>query len=144
VVARHPHPSELASCLRDDLRKAGCTRAELYVDDPIRANIVYHDLRGTAATWMAIRQDLAGDIKERLGHGDPHSTQLYIKRGRLLARAFGGQVFPRLPPWLLVPNLPAKHARKHAARWEIPQISEENCCDPNGVENASQRERPSI
>jgi integrase len=96
VIARHPHRSELASCLRDDLRKAGCTRAELYIDDAIRANIVYHDLRGTAATWMAIRGESAGDIQERLGHGDPQSTQLYIRRGRQLARAFGGQVFPEI------------------------------------------------
>jgi hypothetical protein len=100
VIARHPHPSELASCLREDLKEAGCERADLFANDRMRIHLRYHDLRGTAASWMAMRGDSETDIMERLGHWSFSTSLGYIRRGRQLARAFG-DVFPPVPECLL-------------------------------------------
>ena len=62
----------------------------------MRINIRYHDLRGTAATWMTMRGDSDTDIMERCGHQQFQMTLGYIRKGRQLARAFG-DVFPTLP-----------------------------------------------
>jgi hypothetical protein len=66
----------------------------------MRIHVRYHDLRGSAATWMAMRGDADTDIMERLGHRSFTTSLGYIRRGCQLARAFG-DVFPPLPECLL-------------------------------------------
>ena len=85
------------------LPAAGCERAELYADDEMRAPIVFHNLRDTCLTHMAVRGDDPLRIQWRGGHTDFKTTQGYIAQGRNLAPAFG-QAFPPLPPGLLGPS----------------------------------------
>lgn len=91
----------LARLLRQHLRVAGITRADLYADDEGRRPLTYHDLRATGITWQAMRGDAPTDIMERVGHTQITTTQGYMRRGRLMARARGERPFPPLPDCLL-------------------------------------------
>ena len=49
----------LARQLRNDLKLAGVTRKELFVEgDPTRKAMTFYDLRATGITWMALRRDI--------------------------------------------------------------------------------------
>ena len=52
-----PRFTHLAEGLREDLMKAGVTRASLHVRRPGSQPIRFHDLRATGITYMAIRGD---------------------------------------------------------------------------------------
>lgn len=93
--------ADLSSRLRRHLRIAGCQREALYAADATRRPLTFHDLRATGITWMALRGDSIGDIQERVGHLQILTTQAYMRRGRLLARARGERAFPPLPQALL-------------------------------------------
>src|SRR5262249_31950037 len=69
-VVDMPPACDLSPRLRQYLRWAGITRAELFVDDATRKNITFHDLRATGITWMAIRGDEPLKIMQRAGHED--------------------------------------------------------------------------
>lgn len=92
---------ELSATLRAHLRRSGCARADLYADDDGRRPLTFHDLRATGITWLAMRGESGPNIMERVGHLHLTTTERYIRRGRLLARASGERVFPPLPPGLL-------------------------------------------
>ncbi|HKY40743.1 MAG TPA: tyrosine-type recombinase/integrase [Polyangiaceae bacterium] len=96
-----PQRQNLARMLRQHLRWAGCKRADLYASDDARRPLTYHDLRATGITWQAMRGDAPTDIMERVGHTQITTTQGYMRRGRLMARARGERPFPALPKCLL-------------------------------------------
>ena len=91
-----------ATLLRDDLREAGCTREALYADDEMRAPIVFHNLRDTCLTHMAVRRDPPQDIQWRAGHSTPAMTERYIAEARFAAGLNFGTPFPALPADVLV------------------------------------------
>ena len=64
--------------------------------DAHRRHIVFHDLRATGITWMAVRGDEPLRIKQRAGHQSFSTTEGYIHEAENLARGFG-EPFPPLP-----------------------------------------------
>jgi integrase len=88
-LLRMPPDEDRARLLRKHLRVAGCTREDLEADDAMRAPIVFHNLRDTCLTWMAVRGDDPLRIQWRAGHTDFKMTEHYIKEGRRLAPGFG-------------------------------------------------------
>jgi integrase len=99
-----PPPEDRAELLRKDLRTVGVTREALFVEhDPIRRSIVFHDLRDTGLTHMAVRGDSPIVIQWAGGHTDFKTTQGYIDRGRVEARRIGAPL-PPLPPDLVPPT----------------------------------------
>lgn len=94
-----PHDTALADVLREALRKAGVTRAELFASSKTRKQITWYDLRATGVTWRAIRGDNPIAIMHQAGHADFKTTQLYIREAEAVGASFG-PVFPPLPPEL--------------------------------------------
>lgn len=86
----------MARSLRLYLKKAGVHRAELHHGSATRKHLVFHDLRATGITWMAIRGDDHLKIMQRVGHEDFQTTQGYIRTAEELRQGFG-EVFPPLP-----------------------------------------------
>lgn len=96
-----PPPEDRAELLREDLGKVGITRAALFIQhDPLQRAIVFHDLRDTGLTHMAVRGDNALSIMWAAGHTDFDTTQGYISRGQVWARRIGAPL-PPLPPEVL-------------------------------------------
>ena len=86
-----------AELLRDDLKTAKVDRDDLFVEgDDARSRIVFHTLRDTGLTWMAVRGDDPLKIQWRGGHTDFETTQGYIAQAKHLAAGFGTP-FPPLP-----------------------------------------------
>lgn len=75
------------------------------VVDTTRA-IVFHDLRGTDCTWMAVRGDDALKSKQRAGHQDLKTTEGYIATAEASRDGFGEPI----------PALPASLAPAHDER----------------------------
>jgi hypothetical protein len=75
------------------------TRSELHKPTSTRAPITCHDLRGTGATWMAVRRDDPLKIKRRCGHTTFATTEIYIRDAEAVREGFG-DVFPSLPECL--------------------------------------------
>lgn len=92
-----PVMSHLAENLRADLLKAGVDRAALHVPRKGARVMRFHDLRATGITYLAIRGDTDNQIRERAGHTDFKTTQIYIRRGHLAAGAVIGDPFAPLP-----------------------------------------------
>lgn len=88
-----------ATELREHLRTAGVTRADLFETDETRKNVTFHDLRATTLTWMAIRGDDPLKIRARAGHSDLQTTEGYIRTAGEIEGAIG-EVFGPLPPSL--------------------------------------------
>jgi integrase len=98
-----PPPEDRAELLRKDLRTVGVTREALFIEhDPLRRSIVFHDLRDTGLTHMAVRGDSPTVIQWRAGHTDYKMTQSYVERGRTEARRIGTPL-PPLPVEVLAP-----------------------------------------
>jgi integrase len=92
----------LARQLRNDLKLAGVTRKELFVEgDPTRKAMTFYDLRATGITWMALRGDNPLTIKQRAGHRRFETTEGYIREAENLRAANPGAPFPELPACLL-------------------------------------------
>jgi integrase len=100
VFPDFPRHRGLAEGLRDYLRAAGVTRAELFISDKTRINIRFHDLRASTVTWMAVRGDTAERIIQRVGHEDWPTMKKYMRTAEALVEGFG-EVFPPLPFELL-------------------------------------------
>jgi integrase len=109
-VVQMPRARDLAETLRDYLKLAGVTRAELFTSDATRINLRFHDLRASTVTWMAIRGDGAERIWQRVGHEDWATMRKYLRTAEALATGFG-TVFPRLPAALLKAESGAGPAR---------------------------------
>jgi len=100
-----PPLCDLSDRLRQYLRWAGVTRAELFVNDATRKWITFHDLRATGITWMAIRGDEAMKVMHRAGHEDIKTTMIYVREAEPLD-FMREDVFPPLPEELLVSGPP--------------------------------------
>jgi integrase len=84
--------------LREDLLTAGVDRPALHKKNRkgVRA-LRFHDLRATGITYMAMRGDTDNMIRERAGHSDFKTTQIYIRRGHQALGASIGDPFAPLP-----------------------------------------------
>lgn len=99
---RMPPDEDRAELLRAHLAKAGVTRAALTADDDLHKPITFHDLRGTYATWAAVRGDDPLRIKQRCGHASFQTTEGYIRAAEVLRAGAGfGVPFPALPAELI-------------------------------------------
>jgi hypothetical protein len=101
--------------------------------------MVFHCLRDSGLTHMAVRGDSPIVIQWRGGHTDSKTTQGYIDRGRVEARRIG-EALPPLPPELIEASDPAPQLTPqgfarfcHMAK-PPPQTHEKSSvfCDPNG------------
>lgn len=93
-----PPMEDRAELLRRDLRTVGVTRDALHIEgDPRRRAIVFHDLRDTGLTHMAVRGDDPVRIQWTAGHTDFKTTEGYLSRGRVEGRRIGVPL-PPLPP----------------------------------------------
>ncbi|CAN98940.1 hypothetical protein predicted by Glimmer/Critica [Sorangium cellulosum So ce56] len=90
----------MAVRLRRYLAFAGVTRPELFADDATRKPIMFHDLRATGVTWMAIRSDDPLRIMGQAGHVAFSTTQRYVQEAEQLAGRFEA-VVPPLPATVL-------------------------------------------
>ena len=95
-----PDDEDRAIKLRQHIFVARLGRAELLTSDAHRKHIVFHDLRATGITWMAVRGDDPLRIKQRAGHRSFSTTEGYIREAENLREGFGTP-FPSLPAELL-------------------------------------------
>ena len=110
-LLRMPMPEDRAELLRKDLRTVGVTREALHIEcNPRERAIVFHDLRDTGLTHMAVRGDSPVVIQWAGGHTDFKTTQGYIARGQVEARRIGAPL-PPLPPGLFEPSDPRAEPR---------------------------------
>jgi integrase len=100
LVVNLPSERALARGLRRWLWKANVRRSELHLSTGSSRSIVFHDLRATGATWMAVRGDEAMKIMQRCGHENIDTTMGYVRTAEAVREGFGG-VFPPLPDVLL-------------------------------------------
>ncbi len=93
-----PPPEDRAELLRKDLWTVGVRRDALHIEhDSLQRAIVFHDLRDTGLTHMAVRGDTPIAIQWAGGHTDFKTSQGYIARGQVEARRIG-EPLPPLPP----------------------------------------------
>ena len=98
-LLRMPPPEDRAELLRRDLVVVGITRKALHESDELERMLVFHDLRDTGLTHMAVRADAPLLIQWNGGHADLNTTQGYIDRGRVERQRIG-EPLPPLPPEL--------------------------------------------
>lgn len=96
VLYDRPALNEFAGSLREYLEKAGCMRAEIHEDTETTKNLVFHDLRATYATWLALAGVDAWEMKDRIGHSNLSTTERYVRNAKLF-RGRVGDPFPALP-----------------------------------------------
>jgi hypothetical protein len=100
LVCDLPSERALARGLRRWLWRAEVRRAELHKPTRSSRSSVFHDLRATGATWMAVRGDEAMKIMQRCGHENIETTMGYMRTAEAVRDGFG-EVFPPLPDALL-------------------------------------------
>lgn len=96
VVESMPPECDLSKRLRDYLKRAGVTRAELFANDATRKQVTFYDLRASGITWMALRGDEPLRIMQRAGHAEFTTTMGYVREAETLGRT--ETPFPELPP----------------------------------------------
>lgn len=94
-LVKLPPECDLSKRLRDYLKRAGVTRAELFTNDATRKQIRFYDLRATGITWMALRGDEPLRIMKRAGHTEFSTTMGYVREAETLGDV--GDPFPALP-----------------------------------------------
>ncbi len=92
--------TEYSKRLQIFLRRAGVDRGDLTTSDQTRRRLSWHDLRATAATWLAVQGVEPLKIMQRLGHRNFSTTMIYVREAEQLRDGFG-DVFPELPNRLL-------------------------------------------
>jgi integrase len=136
-----PPPEDRAELLRKDLRTVGVTREALFVEgDPLRRSVIFHDLRDTGLTMMAVRGDNPIVIQWAGGHTDFKTTQGYIDRGRVEARRIGAPL-PSLPTSLWRPLRGGKGASRQGSG-ESSQSSRDDSMDRRNTGKTSVKLRP--
>jgi integrase len=133
-----PPPEDRAELLRKDLRLVGVTREALHVErDPTRRAVVFHDLRDTGLTHMAVRGDSPILIQWAGGHTDFKTTQGYIERGQTERRRIG-EPLPPLPSALFEPSDDPASNRPESPRDDTEArnfpFSLGNIVTPTGIE----------
>lgn len=127
-----PPPEDRPELLRRDLVHVGVTRKALHIEgDPMRRGIVFHDLRDTGLTHMAVRGNTPIEIQWAGGHTDFKTTQGYIDRGRVEARRIG-EPLPPLPPEVL-PGIAPESPRGDSKVTKKPKTSR-FVATPPGIE----------
>jgi integrase len=96
-------PKTCGGMLLRALRLAGVTRQELFERSDSSNPLRIHDLRGTYATWCALRGDPPLAIQRRLGHASLDETQGYLRAAELFG-AKGEVPFPLFEIVLSVPG----------------------------------------
>jgi integrase len=96
-----PPVEDCAERVREDLRKAGCTRDELYRDDEDRYHFTFHGLRHTCLTHWAVAGTPLPLLMSWAGHADMHATQDYLDLGAILRGQRFGEPHPEIPGSLL-------------------------------------------
>ena len=96
-------PKGQVAMLLRALRLAGVTRPELFERSASSNPLRVHDLRGTYATWCALRGDPPLAIQRRLGHASLDQTQVYLRTAELFG-AKGEAPFARFEIVLDVPG----------------------------------------
>jgi len=84
-----PPLEDLAAQLREDLRTAGLTRETLFANDKTRRHIRFHDLRASGITWWALAAVPPLSIKERAGHRNFTTTEIYIRAAETVGQGVG-------------------------------------------------------
>lgn len=102
AVLKFPTKLHHALALRDALTDAGISRKALFDKGPSVRRIRFHDLRSTAATWLAVANVPPLVIQSRVGHSSFQTTQIYIREADIIRAGFGTP-FPKLPDQLLAP-----------------------------------------
>jgi integrase len=100
-LVRVPPMEDCAERMREDLRRAECTRAELYRDDDERQHFTFHGLRHTCLTHWAVAQRPLPWIRAAAGHAGYDATQHYVDLGAILRGQRFGEPHPPLPRELL-------------------------------------------
>ena len=100
LVADMPNKKFWARRLREHLVVAGVVRSALHENDDTRRSIVFHDLKATAVSWMAIRGDEPLKIKQRAAHRSFATTERYLRAAEMVGEAIG-EPFPQLPAAVL-------------------------------------------
>ncbi len=123
LLLRMPPECDLSTRLRQYLRWAGVTRAELFVTDRTRTQITFYDLRATGITWTAIRGEEPLKIMQRAGHLHFSTTQGYIRAAEELGHAVGAaDVFAPLPDGVFSAGIsaegPAAWANLRGSQWK--------------------------
>jgi len=141
-LLRMPPPEDRAELLRKDLRTVGVVREALHVEgDPLRRSIVFHDLRDTGLTHMAVRGDHPTAIQWRAGHSDYKMTSSYIDRGRVEAKRIGDPLPPL--PLEVLPDPPKGIAPK-STRYDSESTKQAKTsttvATPTGIEGATEDE----
>jgi integrase len=85
--------THLSRTFRRWLLVAGVDRTELHDPTETSRPITWHDLRASAATWMAVRGDKPLTIQQRCGHQAFTTTEIYIREAEVLVEGFG-EPFP--------------------------------------------------
>lgn len=134
-----PPACDLAPRVRQYLRWAGVTRAELFADDATRKQIGFYDAtRATGITWMAVRGDDPLKVKQRAGHAAFSTTERYIREAENLDRDAFGEPFPTLPASLLQS---ADELAEGPARWaQLRESTYESIASPAGFETEQSRD----
>jgi integrase len=111
LVVRHDHPikdardgfpplEDLSANLREHLRRAGVTRADLFEDSATTKNVTFYDLRATGITWEALAGTEPLRIHQRASHERFQTTQGYIRQAEAVGLASDAP-FPTLPGCLV-------------------------------------------
>lgn len=103
VLIRLPSERAMARNLRRWLWKAGVRRPALHERSKTSMHLTWHDLRASAATWMAVRGDDPLKIMQRCGHRSFNTTMLYVREAEAVRAGFGTP-FPALPACLIDPG----------------------------------------
>lgn len=129
-------PKGQVAMLLRALRLAGVTRPELFERSASSNPLRVHDLRGTYATWCALRGDPPLAIQRRLGHASLDQTQVYLRTAELFG-AKGEAPFPRFEIVLDVPGyVPAVPGALTAYREKGSNVEEgynSPLCDPDRI-----------
>lgn len=91
-----PPREDGAAYLRTCLGYAGVTRAELFARTKTQRPVVFHDLRASYLTWLAVRGDEPIKIMQRAGHTSFATTQGYVRAGEALRGDGFGELFAEL------------------------------------------------
>lgn len=133
-LLRMPPDEDRAELLRRHLTKAGCTRPALSADDELRSPMVFHGLRDTCLSHMAVRGDEPLKIQWRAGHTIFATTQRYIEQARKAAGTFG-EPFPPLPSTLIHPTrLDGGLDAVEGSTFHLPVTTDKNLVTPMGIE----------
>jgi hypothetical protein len=108
------------------------TRSGLFADDATRKPLSWHDLRGTCATWMAVRGNEPLRIQHRLEHRNYSTTDGYVVEAEQIRQGFG-ETFPALPPELLQARASRTNSAESITRNDHSAVSIGNYRAGHGV-----------